>query len=103
MSKVPSIIKIDRIRSGPWFEAIYTCTSGSPLKELCDEGMYKEIEKHLREDLMTVRWLGLSIDRMKEGRALFQEQAYCSQGIRFQKECERVSKSSSGSCLTRVN
>jgi predicted PolB exonuclease-like 3'-5' exonuclease len=54
-------------------------TSGSAVKELYDQGKYKEIEEHLKQDLMIVRWLDLFgakrlIERsMIEGKALFQE------------------------------
>jgi hypothetical protein len=54
-------------------------TSGSAVKELYDQGMYKEIEEHLKQDLMIVRWLDLFgakrlIERsVREGKALFQE------------------------------
>jgi hypothetical protein len=54
-------------------------TSGSAVKELYDQGKHKEIEKHLKQDLLIVRWLDLYgakrlVERsMKEGKALFQE------------------------------
>ncbi len=54
-------------------------TSGSAVKELYDQGKYKEIEEHLKQDLTIVRWLDLFgakrlIEKsMKEGKALFQE------------------------------
>jgi len=54
-------------------------TNGSAIKELYEKGKYKEIEEHLKQDLMIVRWLDLYgakklIERaMKEGKALFQE------------------------------
>jgi len=54
-------------------------TDGSAIRELYDQDKYKEIEKHLKQDLKIVRWLDLYgakrlIERsMKEGKALFQE------------------------------
>jgi hypothetical protein len=54
-------------------------TSGSEIKELYAQGKYKEIEKHLKWDLLIVRWLDLYgakrliEESVKEGKALFQE------------------------------
>ena len=54
-------------------------TSGSAIKELYDQGKHKEIEKHLKQDLLIVRWLDLYgakrlLERsVREGKALFQE------------------------------
>lgn len=54
-------------------------TSGSVVKELYDQGRHKEIEKHLKQDLVIVRWLDLYGARrlieksVKEGEALFKE------------------------------
>jgi len=51
--------------------------SGSAIKELFDQGKYKQIEEHLKQDLVIVRWLDLwgakrLIEKsMKEGQALF--------------------------------
>lgn len=53
--------------------------SGSAIKELYEKEKYKEIEEHLKQDLLIVRWLDLYgakrlIEKsMKEGKALFQE------------------------------
>lgn len=54
-------------------------TNGSEIKELYDKGKYKEIEEHLKQDLMIVRWLDLYGAKrlfeihIREGKALFQE------------------------------
>ena len=54
-------------------------TSGSEIKELYDRGMYKEIEKHLKQDLQVIRWLDLYGAKrvietsVRKGKALFQE------------------------------
>lgn len=54
-------------------------TSGRAIKELYEEGKYKEIEEHLKQDLMIVRWLDLYGAKrlieigVREGKALFQE------------------------------
>jgi predicted PolB exonuclease-like 3'-5' exonuclease len=54
-------------------------TGGNVIKELYDQSKYKEIEEHLKQDLLIVRWLDLYgakrlIERsMKEGKALFRE------------------------------
>ena len=54
-------------------------TNGSEIKELYDKGNYKEIEEHLKQDLMIVRWLDLYGAKrlleihIREGKALFQE------------------------------
>ena len=54
-------------------------TSGSAIKELYDQGKHKEIEKHLKQDLLIVCWLDLYgakrlLERsVREGKALFQE------------------------------
>ena len=54
-------------------------TSGSAVKELYDQGKHKEIEKHLKQDLLTDRWLDLYgtkrlIEKsVREEKALFQE------------------------------
>jgi len=53
--------------------------TGRAIKELYDEGEYKEIEEHLEQDLKIVRWLDLCgakrlIERsLREGKALFHE------------------------------
>lgn len=53
--------------------------SGSAVKELYDQGKHKEIEKHLKQDLLIVRWLDLYGAKrlietsVREGKALFQE------------------------------
>jgi len=53
--------------------------SGSAIKELFDQGKYREIEGHLKQDLLIVRWLDLYgakrlIEKsVKEGKAQFQE------------------------------
>jgi len=53
-------------------------TSGSDIKELYDNGNQKEIEEHLKKDLIIVRWLDLYGAKrlieisMKKGKALFQ-------------------------------
>ncbi|MBS7633733.1 hypothetical protein KEJ15_09035 [Candidatus Bathyarchaeota archaeon] len=55
-------------------------TSGSAIKELYEQGRYKEIEEHLKQDLIIVRWLDLYgakrlIEKsVKEQKALFQEE-----------------------------
>jgi len=52
-------------------------TGGIAVKELYDQGKYKDIEEHLKQDLMIIRWLDLFgakrlIEKsMKEGKALF--------------------------------
>lgn len=54
-------------------------TNGSIIKELYEQEKYKEIEEHLKQDLMMVRWLDLYgakrlIEKsMKEQKPLFQE------------------------------
>jgi len=54
-------------------------TSGSEVKELYDQGLYKEIEKHLKQDLQIIRWLDLYGAKrlietsVRKGKALFQE------------------------------
>jgi hypothetical protein len=54
-------------------------TSGGAIKELYDQGKYKEIEEHLKQDLMIVRWLDLYGAKkllkigMRKEKALFQE------------------------------
>jgi len=55
-------------------------TNGSEIKDLYDKGKYKEIEEHLKQDLLIVRWLDLYgakklIEKsVKEQKALFQEE-----------------------------
>lgn len=55
-------------------------TSGGAIKELYDQDGYKEIEEHLKQDLMIVRWLDLYgakrlIEKsVKEQKTLFQEE-----------------------------
>jgi hypothetical protein len=55
-------------------------TSGGAIKDLYDRGRYKEIEEHLKQDLLIVRWLDLCgakklIEKsVKEQKALFQEE-----------------------------
>lgn len=54
-------------------------TSGRAIKELYDQSKYEEIEEHLKQDLIVIRWLDLYgakrlIERgVKEGKALFQK------------------------------
>lgn len=54
-------------------------TSGSAVKEFYDQGRHEEIEDHLKQDLMIVRWLDLYGAKrlietsVREGKALFQE------------------------------
>lgn len=54
-------------------------TSGGAIKDLYDQGRYKEIKEHLKQDLLIVRWLDLYgakklIEKsVKEQKALFQE------------------------------
>jgi hypothetical protein len=53
--------------------------SGSAIKELYEQKKYAEIEAHLREDLMVIRWLDLYGTKklieasLKKGKALFVE------------------------------
>jgi len=55
-------------------------TNGGAIKELYEQGRYKEIEEHLKQDLVIVRWLDLCgakklIEKsVKEQKALFQEE-----------------------------
>jgi DNA polymerase elongation subunit (family B) len=54
-------------------------TSGSEIRDLYDQGKFKEIEEHLKNDLVIVRWMDLYGAKrlietsVKEGKALFQE------------------------------
>lgn len=54
-------------------------TSGGAIKELYEQARYKEIEEHLKEDLMVIRWLDLFGAKrligigLREGKALFLE------------------------------
>jgi len=58
----------------------YSTTNGSGVKEAFDQGKHKEIEKHLKQDLLIVRWLDLYGAKrlietsVREGEALFQEE-----------------------------
>ena len=54
-------------------------TTGHAIKELYEQGKYKEIEEHLTQDLKIVRWLDLLGAKrlieiiVREGKALFRE------------------------------
>jgi DNA polymerase elongation subunit (family B) len=72
-----SLYNIIRVARGLSLNPPPYSTSGSSIKDLYDQHRHKEIEKHLREDLVAIRWLDLYAARrliqtsVKEGRALF--------------------------------
>jgi len=74
-----SVEKIMEVSKRLGLEPPAYSTSGSDIKGLYEKGKHKEIEKHLKQDLLIVRWLDLYgakklIERaVKEGKTLFQD------------------------------
>jgi len=74
-----SLSKIMEVSKRLGLEPPKHSTSGSAIKELYDQGKYKEIEEHLKQDLMIVRWLDLYGAKrlietsVRERKGLFQE------------------------------
>jgi len=71
--------KIVEVAKNLGFKPPQYSTSGSEIRVLYENGMFKEIENHLRQDLLIVRWLDLyGANRLietsvRDGKALFQE------------------------------